>query len=876
MGLTPMMRQYQEIKETQPDALLMFRLGDFYELFFEDAVEASRVLDITLTGREAGEAGRIPMCGVPYHALDQYLERLIDKGYRVAICEQVEDPKASKGLVQREIVRVVTPGTALTANIENRYLASIVAQKETYGLAFVDVGTGESYVGEGTSAICQEQMQLWKPIELVVLKGWQRPSWLLEFQEETGMLVTTIEKPTPSVIETQYQVASPLALGLQLDSASTDALSSVLKYLEDTQKNVLRHLKDPHPIFEQTHLSINATAMHHLELTATVRDGQKRGSLLGAIDETVTAAGGRLLRAWLERPLQDRISIVERHEAVETFFSDLILREEVRMALRGVHDLARFVARCAFHSATPKDLLGLCHSIQSGQMAIDTLSSSQIAPLLDKLVRTAPALSELATAIDEKITDEPPVQVRDGGIFKSGVDEELDRLRSLQTGGRTWLRDLEQREREKTGIKSLKIGYNKVFGYYIEVSKSHLQSVPDTYERRQTLAGAERYILPELKSREAEILSAEERANAHELELFYHLCESVLERSSDIHLFSDVLAQIDVLQSLGKMASEQRYTRPTIRETPGIEIVKGRHPVVERLTKGEFVPNDTTLAPDAQIILLTGPNMGGKSTYMRQTALIVILAQMGSFVPAQHAEIGIVDQIFARIGAADDLGRGQSTFMVEMIELADILRQSTEKSFVLLDEIGRGTSTYDGLSIAESVVEELSVGSRRPLTMFATHYHELIRFSGHFSCVRNYSMAVEEAQGEITFLHTVVDRPSDRSYGIQVARLAGLPKDVLDRAVSYLAARESSADDFEQTALSDFTKEPAGALEPTATDGTLTQESDMLNLFSAPYRSLIEIMAEENVLTMTPIDAMNRLNQWVEEARGLLAWDKSK
>lgn len=880
MALTPMMRQYQDIKESRPDALLMFRLGDFYEMFFDDAIVASRELDITLTGRDAGEAGRIPMCGVPYHAVDQYLERLIGKGYRVAICEQVEDPKASKGLVQREIVRIVTPGTALTTDVDNRYLAAVVSQKNTYGLAFVDVGTGESFVGDAAYELCETQLRLWKPIELVVLKNWQLPPRLHEFIGETGILVTTVQRPEVSIIESQYQVASPLALGLEPNGVAASALSLVLTYVEDTQKSSLRHLQDPRPIFEQTHLTLNTTAMHHLELTTTVRDGTRRGSLLDTIDETVTAAGARLLRSWLERPLQDRASIVNRHQAVGTLVDDLILREEVRSALSGVHDLARFVARCAFGNATPKHLVGLSRSLQSGQTALDTLASSQIAPLLEELVNATPNLSALATLIDERIADDPPAQVGDGGIFRSGVDAQLDDLRNLQHGGRTWLRDLEQRERDKTGIKSLKVGYNKVFGYYIEVSKSNLQSIPQEYERRQTLAAAERFVLPELKSREAEILSAEERAKAHEYELFHKLCDVVLEHSAKIHQFSETLARIDVLQSLAKVASEQRYICPTMTDHSGIHVVKGRHPVVERLTKGEFVPNDTTLTSDEHIILLTGPNMGGKSTYMRQTALIVILAQMGSFVPAEHASIGIVDQIFARIGAADDLSRGQSTFMVEMIELADILRQATEKSLVLLDEIGRGTSTYDGLSIAESVVEELAVGMRHPMTMFATHYHELIRFSGHFTCVRNCSTAVEEANGDITFLHTVVDRPSDRSYGIQVARLAGLPKDVLDRAVSYLAARESSSDDFVQTALSEEVADTSGEENTVAYDRVSESSElvsgELLNLFSASYRSYIEMIAEENLLTMTPLESMNRLNQLVEEARGLLEWDKSK
>ncbi|GEO24900.1 DNA mismatch repair protein MutS [Alicyclobacillus acidoterrestris] len=882
MGLTPMMRQYQEVKAAHQDALLMFRLGDFYELFFEDAVTASRELDITLTGRDAGEAGRIPMCGVPYHAVEQYLERLIDRGYRVAICEQVEDPKAAKGLVQREVVRIVTPGTALSKDTDHRFLAALVASSSRFGLAFVDVGTGEVLMGEADGGACADQLRLFAPIEIVVEKGAPAPHWLAAYSAQTEVLITERTNGGNRLIEEQYGVSSVSALGLAEPSAATKALALALTYIDETQKMKLRHLQDPAPLFEQTHLALNQTAIHHLELTATARDGQKKGSLLGLIDATVTAAGGRLLRSWLERPLCREAEIVRRHDAVGYFVDDLILREEVRASLRGVHDLARLVARFAFGSGNPRDLLSLAHSLIKGQAVIDTLSVTEPPELLASLIDDLPDLLGLAATIEASIVDDPPIQTREGGIFRSGVDSELDRLRELQTSGRTWLRDLEQRERERTGIKSLKVGYNKVFGYYIEVSKANLGNVPEEYERRQTLTGAERFILPELKAREAEILSAEERAMAKEAELFQSFRNQVLAARSEIQTFADALAQIDVLQSLAHVASERRFVRPEIRGEVGIEIVGGRHPVVEELAKGQFVPNDTHLAPGDHIIVLTGPNMGGKSTYMRQTAIIVMLAQMGSFVPAERAVIGVVDQIFARIGAADDLGRGQSTFMVEMIELAQILRQSTGRSLVLLDEIGRGTSTYDGLSIAEAVLEELASRSEQPLTMFATHYHELIGFSERFPSVRNYSMAVEETADGITFLHTVVTRPSDKSYGIQVAKLAGLPPHVVERAQTLLAARESQSQASAMAAATSEVRERSPeAVSPAVTpvvaqvSGQAAPDAPALALFEGPYRAFVERVAAENLLAMTPLDAMNRLNELIEKAKELLSWETS-
>ncbi|MFD1674621.1 DNA mismatch repair protein MutS [Alicyclobacillus fodiniaquatilis] len=870
MGLTPMMRQYQEIKATHQDALLMFRLGDFYEMFFEDAVVASRELDITLTGRDAGDAGRIPMCGVPHHAVEQYLERLTDKGFRVAICDQVEDPKATKGLVRREVVRIVTPGTALSDEHSNRFLATIVAKGASFGMAMVDVGTGEVYVGQADETLCREQLWLWRPLEIVVAKQWEMPDWLTSFTADTDALMTFRAAADEALIQTQYEVASPVVFGLAAQSPAAAALANLLQYIQETQKMTLRHLQEPKNLFVQAHLQLNQAALHHLELLQTAREGSRKGSLLELLDETMTSAGGRLLRTWLERPLCQRDAIDARHEAVELFVRDLFLREEIRDGLRGVHDLSRLVARIAFNRGNARDLLALANSLTYGQAVIDALRSTTDLPrLIAKTVSDLPGLTDLIKTIQAQLVDEPPVSTHEGRMFREGVDESLDRLRTLQLSGRTWLRDLEQQERERTGIKSLKVGYNKVFGYYIEISKANLGSIPANYERRQTLSNAERFILPELKAREAEILSAEDRAMAKELEMFQALCERVLGQRVEIQAWADALAQMDVLQSLAHVAVMQNYVRPEMRDEVGIDIEQGRHPVVEKLSINRFVPNDTRLCGEQQMILLTGPNMGGKSTYMRQTAIIVIMAQMGAFVPAKRAVIGVVDQIFARIGAADDLGRGQSTFMVEMIELAEILRQSTARTLVLLDEIGRGTSTYDGLSIAEAVVEEMAQRSDCPLTMFATHYHELIAFSQSFANVCNYSMAVEETDAGVTFLHTVVERPSDRSYGIQVARLAGLPPHVIARATALLAVREG---------MSSFEVEAAAAKQGSpaiANNQTTAQDETALGLFQGPYVAFVEQLAACDVLRMTPLDAMNHLHQITEKAKELIQWEKS-
>ncbi|WP_067848765.1 DNA mismatch repair protein MutS [Alicyclobacillus mali (ex Roth et al. 2021)] len=867
MSLTPMMRQYREIKsKLDGDTLLMFRLGDFYELFFEDAVMASQALDITLTGRDAGEAGRVPMCGVPHHALDGYLERLIEQGFRVAICDQVEDPKAAKGLVRREIVRIVTPGTAVAEESDARYLAALAFQGDEVGLALVDVGAGDVWFGAGSDEDVRDHVARFRPREILLEGAQASPDWLEETVKRHGAIVTRVPSPSGDAFLAHYNATSPEALGLRMGSAALSACNMAFQYLRDTQMASLCHLAPPRPLLEPGRMWLSERTVEHLELVPMGSGRDRRASLYDVIRETVTAAGSRLLRTWMLRPLTDRRAIEERLDAVTALADDSLLRAEIREALKGMHDLSRLLAKCSIGRATPRDLLALAHAIEKGEAAVALLPLEGPA-LFSRLTRDLPDFRPLAEHIARELVDDPPAKATEGGIFRDGVDAEIDRLRSLQSEGRSWLRDFEARERERTGIKSLKIGYNKVFGYYIEVSKANLSLVPADYERKQTLASGERFTHPELKAREADMLTAAERVVELERARFESWIHRVREQASELQQFAEVVSTVDVLAGLAELAVKRGYVRPEVTDEIGMEIREGRHPVVEASLGAEFVPNDLVLTPDAPIVLLTGPNMGGKSTYMRQAALIAILAQMGSYVPARSARIGLVDRVFTRIGASDDLSRGQSTFMVEMTELAEILREASGRSLVLLDEIGRGTSTYDGLSIAEAVLEDLAERRHRPLTLFATHYHELISFSERFSCVRNQSMAVEETDTGIRFLHTVVMRPSDRSYGIQVARLAGLPDRVIRRAMEFLSAREVTP---EVAAARDDRRERRR--EPQVReDGPVA-----LDLFAAPYRDLVDWLAAQDVMRMTPLEAMQVLHEAAEKARDLVGWAKSR
>ncbi len=868
-----MLRQYLDIKAECKDALLMFRLGDFYELFFDDAVTASEALDITLTGRDAGEAGRIPMCGVPFHAVDQYLSRLVEQGYRVAVCDQLEDPKEAKGLVKRDIVRIVTPGTWLSdGSAENRYLGCLMMEQGEFGAALVDVGTGEVWTGSlKTVSLVREWLAHWRPVELLLDESYEVAT---EYSQNASACITLIgaamtQSDGVEMLISQFDVKDLSALGISELDGGTNALAHLIQYVRDTQKSALVHLQRPRRFFDSTVLLVDESAVNHLELTQTVRTRQRKGSLLGLLDDTRTAMGARMLRQFILRPLANVTLIRERLEAISALCDDVFLREFLRESLRAVYDLDRILARFSLGSANARDMLSLGKSLLVLPELMAAISSSQSA-LLVRTATGAPDCGELAESIVNTLVDNPPASVRDGGIIRDGVDAILDQYRSANVEGKSWIAALEQRERERTGIKSLKVGYNKVFGYYIEVSKANLHLVPEDYARRQTLASAERFVLPEMKERESLILEAQEKQVEREYELFMGLVDAVMSQMDSIQDLSRRIALQDALQSLATVAVRERYVMPEVSQTRGIHIVKGRHPVVEAANPGKFVPNDVRLDSHQHFLLITGPNMAGKSTYMRQIALIVLMAHMGSFVPAEAAAIGLVDRIFTRIGASDNLAAGQSTFMVEMVELAQILREATDKSLVLLDEIGRGTSTYDGLSIAEAVMEALNQPGRSPLTLFATHYHELTKAADAIPGTANLSVLVEENGRDIQFLHSVVNRPADKSYGIQVARLAGLPATVIERATELLATRETGQAYDAREAYggrdSDARPDVAATMEPPLA------KADERKVVTLAVQHLLARITDIEVQNMTPLEAMNVLWSITEEAKEALSW----
>ncbi|MCL6637466.1 MAG: DNA mismatch repair protein MutS, partial [Alicyclobacillus sp.] len=883
-------------------AILLFRMGDFYEMFGDDACKAAPILDIALTTRDKSHADPVPMCGVPYHAADTYLRKLIDQGFSVAICEQLEDPKTAKGLVKRDVVRVVTPGTYLRTDEQSaQFLAAIAVDKQATGVAFVDVSTGEVWCGEYSSAAeLQEPLQLWQPRELLLpelVRTQAAWAWLTPWAEAAGVCLTWRRPPRLAQrnpeqrLCAQYGVAHVGALDLDDVPLAAAALAAAIAYVEETQQQLLPHLRQPKRLAQEGYLVVDATARRNLELFETLRGRQRRGSLWGLLDVCCTALGSRRLRRWLERPLLDVAAIMARQNGVAALVANPLLRAQLRSALTHVYDLERLLGKLSFGSANGRDLLQLAQSLQV-LPSLQSLLAHGGERELERLAAAVPDLSALAAEITRTLTDQPPHGVREGGLIRAGADAELDRLRALSHEGKSWLADLEQRERTRTGIKSLKIGYNKVFGYYIEVSKANAALVPPEYERRQTLSAAERYTLPELKQREADILTAEERAVAREYELFRGLCERVFASLNEVQQAAEVLAETDALAALAEVSAVHGYVRPLVQKERGLWIRQGRHPVVEAMHPGQFVPNDLVLGEGREMLLITGPNMAGKSTYMRQTALIVLLAHIGCFVPAAEARIGLVDRIFTRIGASDDLGAGQSTFMVEMVELAHILRHATPRSLVLLDEIGRGTSTYDGMSIAEAVMEALQTPGRAPLTLFATHYHELTDKARALPGAANCSVAVEETGEGIVFLHTVVDRPADRSYGIQVARLAGLPEPVIARALALLNAREQAAAAGAQvatTAAGSRDESSAGLPSkaccsvvtppgPLPAPG-LTADATTSEVPPAAWSAILSLLAEcaaVDVNQITPLQALNVLHTWVDRVREVLAWAASK
>ncbi|MCX7568861.1 DNA mismatch repair protein MutS [Tumebacillus sp. DT12] len=886
---TPMMEQYLAVKAGVPDALLFFRLGDFYELFFEDAVTASRELEITLTGREGGIGEKIPMCGVPHHSSENYVLRLVEKGYKVAICEQVEDAGAAKGIVKREVVRVVTPGTVMESKVlqekANRYLASCVETNGRYGLSFCDLTTGELLVVEhDTEQAMLDEMLRHQPAEIVVPAGEKDALYAQTMKDLLGSVLTSGEEKThrtdraTEVLLAHFEVISLDSFGLARNPLAVGAAGMLLAYLEVTQKRNLHHLKMPAYITSDEYMTLDSFTRRNLELVETLRDKGKHGSLLGLLDETVTAMGGRLLRRYVERPLANKARIEERLDAVQELHGQLMLRADMRQLLDQVYDLERLVARVAYGSANARDLLAIASSLAVLPALKGRLLSAE-AGLLRQIADKIQDFDELVDLVQRAIVDEPPVSVKDGNVIRDGYHDHLDTLKTASRDGKRWIATLEQEEREKTGIRSLKVGFNKVFGYYLEVSKANIQHVPATYERKQTLTNGERYITPELKEKESLILEAEEKMVDLEYQLFVEVRDEVAGALGQIQQAAEAIAQIDCLQSLATVSANRRYTRPQIETDDRLLITEGRHPVVEAMLKGEpFVANDTLLDNSShQIALITGPNMAGKSTYMRQVALIVLLAQMGCFVPADHAEIGIVDRVFTRIGASDDLAGGQSTFMVEMVELANILHHATRKSLIILDEIGRGTSTFDGISIAQAVVEFLhenpKVGAK---TLFATHYHELTRFTESFAGVRHYSTHVQEKGDTIVFLRKILPQAADRSYGIQVAKLAGLPNDVLARAREILAELEEGQVQSAVSPQAEMVREAAPTYEvkteaapevKAAVEPQTSAQSSQLSLFAAEH-PVVEELRGLDVMRLTPLDAMNMLYQLHQKARG--------
>jgi DNA mismatch repair protein MutS len=850
--LTPMLRQYMNIKEENPDVILMFRLGDFYEIFGEDAKVASKELEITLTGRNAGEAGRIPMCGVPFHAVDRYVARLIQRGYRVAICDQVEDPKQAKGLVRRQVTRVVTPGTVLEDSMlkpgSNNYLLAVREQQGKYGLAVADISTGEFLVTEITGPDAKngalDEVNRLSPAEILVPV--QPDELSTRLQEVSQALFTPFEPEgfvdSRKVLLEQFNTASLRGFGCEEYTCGISAAALILKYLETTQAAALGHIRSISTYSTSGFMVLDAPARRNLELTQSISDGARNKSLVQILDHTVTPMGSRLMRKWLDQPLLDVSAIERRLSAVDDLFNSMLARTKVRESLSGVYDLERLTSRTVTGTANARDLIALRNSIRvlpELQRSLDMLEN----PALIELNRDLGSLDGIALLISSAIVEEPPVTVREGGLIKPGFSADLDELRSAGSHGKEWIAALESSEKERTGIKNLKVGFNSVFGYYIEVSKSNLSLVPENYIRKQTTVNGERYITPELKEWEAKVLGAEEKSTAMEYQIFSAVREQVAADAERLMIAARAIARVDVFASLAEVASANRFVRPAVNTEDAIKIKNGRHPVVERLQTGElFVPNDALLdSGENQLLIITGPNMAGKSTYLRQVALIVLMAQIGSFVPADSAEIGIVDRIFTRVGAHDELHSGQSTFMVEMTETADILNNATERSLIVLDEIGRGTSTFDGLSIAWAVAEHIKkIGAK---TLFATHYHHLNELANRYPGIKNYRIAVREDNERVIWLRKIMPGGTDKSYGIQVARLAGLPVGVIERAQEVLSELEAG--------------DGGCALQeqriPTK------KEKLQLTLFEASAHPVLTELSKLDVGTITPIEALTKL-----------------
>ena len=867
---SPMMQHYLQTKEEYPDCILFYRLGDFYEMFFEDAKIVSRELELTLTGKSCGQEERAPMCGVPFHAYESYMNRLVAKGYKVAICEQMEDPKQAKGMVRREVIRVVTPGTNINEQAldegKNNYIMCIVSLSDQFGVATADVTTGDFFVTEVDSKRrLLDEIYKFSPTEVVCNEAlFMSGLDIDDLKNRVGIVLYSLENwyfddsLCENTLKEHFRVNSLEGLGLADLECGMIASGSLLKYLYETQKNSLEQISAIHPYTTGKFMVLDSSTRRNLELVETLREKAKRGSLLWVLDKTKTAMGARMLRSFVEQPLIEKEEIEGRLDAIEELMQRAIDREELREYLNPVYDLERLLTRITYQSANPRDLtafkssIGMIPHIRGILLELQSKEIQGICEDMD-------TLEDLYTLIDAAIEEEPPITVREGGIIKDGYHEEIDRLREAKSQGKNWLAELEAKEREKTGIKNLKIKFNKVFGYYLEVTNSFKDLVPDYYTRKQTLTNAERYITPELKEMEDMILGAEDKLVQLEYELFRELREQIAKNVVRIQKTAKALAKIDVFASLALISEQNHYCRPSLNQNGRIDIKNGRHPVVEKMINNDmFIANDTYLDNQKnRISVITGPNMAGKSTYMRQTALIVLMAQIGCFVPAETADIGIVDRIFTRVGASDDLASGQSTFMVEMTEVANILRNATGNSLLILDEIGRGTSTFDGLSIAWAVVEHISnpklLGAK---TLFATHYHELTELEGKLDNVNNYCIAVKEKGDDIVFLRKIVKGGADKSYGIQVAKLAGVPDSVIERAKE-IAEELGRHDIVDFTEILSNKKSSATKKKKEHLDEVdLTQ----MSLFDAVNdNDIIEELKEIDVGNLTPIEALNKL-----------------
>ncbi len=882
--LTPMMQQYIATKEQYKDCILLYRLGDFYELFFDDAIVVSKELELTLTGKSCGLEERAPMCGVPYHAIEGYLNKLVSKGYKVAICEQMEDPKLTKGIVKREVTRIVTPGTNLnTQSFEdnkNNYLMCIAYYDEIIGISIADVTTGDYYLTEVSDKNqLLDEIVKYNPAEIIcndafLVSGIQ----IEELKNRLGICIFSLdphffdEEQCKKILLKHFHVLSLQGIGIEEFPIGTVAAGTLMQYLYDTQKNTLNHLTHIYPYLTSKYMLLDSSTRRNLELCETLRDKQKKGSLLGVLDKTKTAMGGRLLRKYIEQPLIDKDKILYRQDAIDDFCKNPCERDEIREYLNPVYDLERLIGKISFHTANPRDLIALATSLRM-LPPIKTVTGGMNAEALLHISEAIDGLEDIYTLIDEAIIDEPPLQIREGGIIRDGYDKDIDTLRHAKTEGKSWLAALEAEDRERTGIKNLRIKYNKVFGYYFEVTNSFKNMVPDDYIRKQTLTNAERYTTPRLKELEDTILNAEDKLVTLEYDKFCEIRDFIAGQLERIQKTAHEIARLDVFASFSLVAEQNHYVRPSLNEKGIIQIKDGRHPVVEKVIEHDmFIPNDTYLDNGKNCIsIITGPNMAGKSTYMRQSALIVLMAQIGSFVPAKKANIGIVDRIFTRVGASDDLASGQSTFMVEMNEVANILRNATPDSLLILDEIGRGTSTFDGLSIAWSVIEFISntkiLGAK---TLFATHYHELTELEGKINNVNNYCIAVKEKGDDIVFLRKIIKGGADRSYGIQVAKLAGVPEMVIERAKEILS--ELLDKDILEKVQNISVPQKYDSKNKTEKPDDL--ELNQLSLFdTVKDEDVIEELKKIDISTLTPLDALNTLyrlqnklnNRWKHE-----------